>query len=66
MRGLDPRIHHKNQLREEMDCRVARAFTPVFDGLSPAMTTEPAASHLRIFSRRYYCGPSHGHRFPMA
>jgi hypothetical protein len=35
MRGLDPRIH---RLAKRMDCRVIRAFTPVFAGLCPAMT----------------------------
>jgi hypothetical protein len=27
-----------------MDCRVIRAFTPVFDGLCPAMTAEIAVA----------------------
>jgi hypothetical protein len=36
MRELDPRIHH---FAKKMDCRVIRAFTPVFDGLCPAMTS---------------------------
>ena len=37
MRGLDPRIHH---LRETFSDGLPgiRAFTPVFDGLCPAMT----------------------------
>jgi hypothetical protein len=28
-RGLDPRVH---PFRKKMDCRVIRAFTPVFAG----------------------------------
>jgi hypothetical protein len=38
MRGLDPRIHVFLPYRQGMDGRVKRAFTPVFDGLCPAMT----------------------------
>jgi len=35
----DPRIDLKNKSRfKKMDCRGIRAFTPVFDGLCPAMT----------------------------
>src|SRR5437588_12134355 len=29
-----------------MDCRVTRAFTPVFDGLCPAMTTHPGENEM--------------------
>jgi hypothetical protein len=41
MPGLDPGIH---LLRKTMDCRIERASTPVFDGLSPAMTLENFAA----------------------
>jgi hypothetical protein len=34
--GLDPAIH---LLAKKMDPRVIRAFTPVFDGLCPRVTT---------------------------
>src|SRR4029078_1664759 len=41
--GSTPGIHplRKNKKRDakKMDCRVIRAFTPVFDRLCPAMTT---------------------------
>jgi len=36
MRGLDS--SKRVSLLKKMDCRVIRAFTPVFDGLCPAMT----------------------------
>ena len=35
VRGPDPRIHH---LAKKDGLRGERAFTPVFDGLCPAMT----------------------------
>jgi len=47
MPGLDPGIHDAFRRRSAvrfpvprfiLDCRVIRALTPVFDGLSPAMT----------------------------
>src|SRR5262249_30718385 len=50
MRGLYPRIHplpekaccERRLLAKTMACRVIRAFTPVFDGLCPAMTRSKA------------------------
>jgi len=42
----DPRIHLKKIRFKKVDCRVNRAFTPVFDGRCPAMTiTEPPPSY---------------------
>jgi hypothetical protein len=39
MPGLDPGIHDfLLKGMEDVDGRVNRAFTPVFDGLCPAMT----------------------------
>jgi hypothetical protein len=38
MPGLVPGIHDLLDAGEDVDGRDTRAFTPVFDGLGPAMT----------------------------
>jgi hypothetical protein len=38
MPGLVPGIHGLNDIAKNVDGRDVRAFTPVFDGLCPAMT----------------------------
>jgi hypothetical protein len=36
--AYDPRIHAFLSVQQDVNGRVIRAFTPVFDGLCPAMT----------------------------
>jgi hypothetical protein len=38
MPGFMPGIHVLESTKQDVDGRVKRAFTPVFDGLCPAMT----------------------------
>jgi hypothetical protein len=38
MPGLVPGIHVSKKVPKDVDGRDKRAFTPVFDGLCPAMT----------------------------
>jgi hypothetical protein len=41
MAGLVPAIHDfAEKTKEDVDARHIRAFTPVFDGLWPGMTTK--------------------------